>query len=582
MNADAPEVAPSAADPTATVAPPPATDGPGSARGDAIIVVGLVALSLLVRLVVAARTHLILPDGVVYATMAEQLATLDATAWGEALRSRFPPLFPLLAAPLCRLGVSGESATLTVSLVAGALVAIPAFALGRALAPGGHARAGGVAAGVLAAAHPYLARPSGEVLADSTFHLLALGATAVAASAFARDDGPSPARLALVGVLAALGWLARPEGLAPALVAGVLGGLVLVRPLGVPGEPADASTRSRASRGRTAIALVALAAAALIVGLPYLVFIRAETGRFAPTLKKDIQDFLGVDEGADAEAEDGAPGAPDLVELLERESRATGIAAAPREPTAPPPAVVYVLKKHASVLHPLLLPLILIGVVVAARGREPGPRRAAAVAGGVFALYALVLLLQKANVGYLSNRHVAIQAALAMPFAALGLLAAARRLASRRTTTATLVVAAVVVAVLLPKTWKARYDHKVDAIRALAASLRAETAGGDGDRPLLVGRECRVLAHLVGARYVELGAGRPDAVGRAVRGSGARWLVIYLRKRGELSPELQTALSDLALGEPRIERAESDDKRYSWLVFGVSRDGVEEGRERGR
>jgi hypothetical protein len=119
------------------------------------------------------------------------------------LAHHYPPLYPLLVGAVERLGVEPEPAGLIVSALAGAFGA----ALGGSLVASQGRRAA-LVAGIVLALNPANVELGAAVLADALFVALLLGALVAA----------SRRRWVLAGAVAALSYLARPEGLVVLIV----------------------------------------------------------------------------------------------------------------------------------------------------------------------------------------------------------------------------------------------------------------------------------------------------------------------------------------------------------------------------
>ena len=157
-------------------------------------------------------------DAANYLWMAQRFAAGDAAA---ALSEVFPPLLPLLTAPLVALSLDPFRAGQLVTAVCGALAIWPLVRLVERTSPGQ-----GVPAAVLATLAPLVVRYGAEVYTEPVFLLAASG------SFWAALSGRSLA----AGVLAGAAFWARPEalalGIAPLLVSGRRG-LVALVPIGV-------------------------------------------------------------------------------------------------------------------------------------------------------------------------------------------------------------------------------------------------------------------------------------------------------------------------------------------------------------
>ncbi len=207
------------------------------------------ALALAVNLVAASRVAILDRDGVEYLACAQDFARGDMAA---GLAHHYPPLYPVLVGLALRLGIEPETAGLLVSSVAGALGA----ALGGMLVAHRGVRAA-LVAGIVLALNPANVELGAAVLADACFLALILGALVAA----------SRRRWVLAGTIAALSYLARPEGLVVLLVLAV--------------------------RARTRAVLVL--APVLAVALPYIIAIKkdpamtgGEVGAWKLTKKREL------------------------------------------------------------------------------------------------------------------------------------------------------------------------------------------------------------------------------------------------------------------------------------------------------
>src|SRR5688500_12175745 len=119
-----------------------------------------------IRLLLAWRVeHVISPDGIEYLRLGRNLVAGD---FGAGLSAYFPPLYPLLAGLTSLVFPDAEFAARFVSVVAGALLVVPSYALAREWYG---ARVARVAA-ALVALHPVLAYYSTVVLTEATYTLL--------------------------------------------------------------------------------------------------------------------------------------------------------------------------------------------------------------------------------------------------------------------------------------------------------------------------------------------------------------------------------------------------------------------------
>jgi hypothetical protein len=543
-----------------------------------LFVAGLLGLAIVLRGSLWLRIPILWPDGVVYLEMAR---SFSKGLWAEGLAGIYHPLYPLLIGLLHRLiGVFGlapprETVAGLLSVFLGSATLLPLYLLVRRMADGKTA----IIAAVLLALQPYAVRWSAEVMSDSVFLFFLylsiwLGAEVCLTS---RVFLALPA-----GMTAALAYLTRPEGLIA-----ILPPLVLMS-LGAGGTGGDREgplPRDREGAGRAVLlrltGILLLIIGFLAVASPYLLYLRKSTGRWQVTRKKSLSGLLGLamptGSGGAAPAGSGRvsggegntePRAPDLRHIIQADEKA--------ESGAPPPAPSHpwlkalgeTVLKVSNVHHPLLVLFLVAGVAL----RTSAPRRRR---GEIFLLLAVLgltglLFLLRLHMHYLSRRHALSAAVLCLPWSALGVRGLSRlagnlrlgALAGETRVAGLLLLGAG--AILLPKAMKVKQAHKMP-IREVARWI-AEDAGGE---PVIVGKGARRVAYYAGGRYFPLPPGSADDALRFARRVGADYLVIYMRKRGQISRAVLLALnrSDLDL---RYHLAVSRGAiRYHWFVYRV-------------
>lgn len=251
----------------------------GAGLGGAVTpVVGLAALAFLLRLWILRSIPVIETDGVRYVAIARQLQES-----GSPFDPLFPPLYPLWIAVLQPLVGDYELAGRLVSALFGAGLILPAYALARALL--GHPAA--LLSALLLAIHPGLAHSAAAVLSEATYtFFVVLGVWMV----WGALGAGKRALLAPAGLVFGLAYLARPEGF-----------LYLI---GLIGLALIAGARGERRRETAAWAGAALAAF-LVVGGPYLLYLRGVFGYW--TLSGKIIHNLVLDLDATA-----VPGQTDI------------------------------------------------------------------------------------------------------------------------------------------------------------------------------------------------------------------------------------------------------------------------------
>jgi hypothetical protein len=443
------------------------------ASGDGRVVALALASAALVRLYLAWQNASISADGVQYVGVAAQLL---AGEWRHALASFYPPGYPALVATAYPWVGDWERAGTVV------LTVVPLAALARLAGLEGAAFA---AALVGFAVSPYPARYAAAVRAEGAYGLCFITAVWAAAVWIVRGRRGAPLG---AGLATGAAYLIRPEGLG------------LVAPLGA---AFLAAGRGRAA-GLRAAAATALAAA--LVAAPYVLYLRADTGRWlvsrkaANVVSLGIHEAIGegevVSQGASAETPLGQVLGGDYARKLLVDS-------------------VRTFSAFAECLHFVYLPFVLGGIALAARRRRAVDRLLHAVVWFYVAVFALT---------YVDRRFYTALVPLALVWGGSGFAWAWERLLARRRAWAIGFAAAVTVAVLAKSL---RVSDSTGYVRVLGR----EIARADPDRPLVAARDLRVAFYARGRRArvaFPLGA---QAL-RSLAAEGA-WLVAL---DGDLAP----------------------------------------------
>jgi 4-amino-4-deoxy-L-arabinose transferase-like glycosyltransferase len=481
---------------------------------------GLVLFAAGVRSLCAWRLAVMFNDGPLYLELARAVGAGDLAS---VLRHDYHPLYPVGAALLAPLAGGYEPAAVALSVASGAAAVLFLYVFLRDAFDVRTAWIGGA----LLAVHPRAIEYSCDVQSDGLYLALYLAGLALAWSALRSGRA---GRAAAAGGVSGLAYLARPEGLAVAVAAGVMGGLAW--PL------------RRWSLRRSAAWLGALAAGLVVVALPYLVALRVEAGAWTLSQKKSLAQMAGLEAPAAMGAT--SPSAP-----------APG--ATPQPAAVPPveeePALVELLATAYSAARFEILVLLAIGLF-AARGR-PGLRGGFVLAN--VAVMAVVLVALVLTSGYVSRRHALPPLVASFGYAALGvpvlggwILAGLRRLrpgaALAHPVAAAAVGLALVAALGLDRAFD---DRRLDALaeRRAAEWLRAYTDAGAG--AVAAGR--RRVAYYAGGSFVPLPQGSGEPVQAYLAREGVRYVIVD-ESEIEDFPGLAPLLGD---GLKRLHRSEA-------------------------
>jgi hypothetical protein len=522
-------------------------------------VAAIVLLAVLLRTLRWQQNAVLFNDGPLFLELARVLQAGDLRL---ALAHPYHPLYAALIAALEPVAGSLERAGATLSILGGSAAV---FALWAFLRPAFGARAAWIGA-LLLAVHPRAVEYSGDVQSDGLYLALFLGAVACLWRALSRGSLPAAAA---TGGLAGLAYLTRPEGLGLVLVACGLGALQVV---------ARTWSFSRLTRFGVALGL-----GLAFTSSPYLLALRAQTGEWRISQKKDLGHLAGVEEyrgpvlGSASARVEGAPGGGRRARDAGRAGEAARAVppwvepslGAERGPDRDREGGVARLghelrdfgKNVSSTLRRGALVFLLVGCW-AAWGR-PGPRGRFVLA--IVGVFALVTLAHQWNVGYLSRRHLLPPLVVAFGYAALGVDAlgglAARGLGRARVPVVPATASAALLAlVALSNGAKAVRPERSDA---LAERRAAEWVREHDAEPGFVAAARRRVAYYAGARWAALPRTLGAGTFEEMRRIGVRYVILDDAKRARYSGLAEAEASRLRL----VHRAEAGGRSASvWEV----------------
>ena len=233
-----------------------AADG-GASRGEWIFLGALVAAAFVFRLLMSLRDHDVLWDGYYYGVLGKNLIRGN---FSEGMSTYWSPLYPLLVGVSSLFFSDLKFAASFVSVVAGTLTVAAVYFLIRDLY--GRAEAGAGAA--LAAAYPQLVLYSAVFLTEATYTLLFVCGMHAGWLALSRRGGR---HFLLAGLAFGACYLVKPEAFAYA------GLLTFV-------AAASAFVARRLLTKETLLNVALVAVGFLVLAAPYVLYLRAQTGRW--------------------------------------------------------------------------------------------------------------------------------------------------------------------------------------------------------------------------------------------------------------------------------------------------------------
>lgn len=424
-------------------------------RAQVVVLLAAASLTLALRLYLASAGICLSVDGIRYLQAATEIAQGN---WKGALSSFYPPGYPAAIAGARLLTGDFETAAVALSITSSLLLLLPLAALVE------EARVGSLASAATLlgmALSPYPARYAATVRSEALYALLFLLAVWLASLS---RSGRCVGALRLSGVVAGFSYLVRPEGLALAL------------PLGL------AATRVNGRVQGTWISKLWEASQplvlAIVIALPYIYYLRADTGHLILSRKTANVLSLGIREatgqGAVITQEESAR--TRLVEVLRERIRLL-----PRKLAID---LIRTFAAFAECLHFVFVPFLLIGIVECRRRRLALDRFLHAVVWFYLGFFALV---------FVNRRFYAALVPLAMIWCGVGFEVSYRWLQRRYGVKVAGAMAALTCALILAK------GVRVSSCEPYLKAFAARIAGGAGE--VVVASDPRIAFF----------AGRPEA-----------------------------------------------------------------------
>jgi len=243
----------------------------GPSRGELLLVSVPTLAALVLRLMMLTSPGHLTSDGVWYALLGRNLISGNIK---DGLSTYWPPLYPLLIGIFSIVTRDAELAGRLVSVIAGALLVIPIYFLARRL----YGKPTAFVAALLTVIYPFLLEYSTVVLTESLYTLLFTLAVLGALSAFSTGKNH---QFFMTGLAIGACYLVRPEAFGFA-------GLILLM------IAASVLLGKRANLKRASANAPIFLAGFLLLSLPYLLYLRAETGRWGLSEKLTAITQLGA------------------------------------------------------------------------------------------------------------------------------------------------------------------------------------------------------------------------------------------------------------------------------------------------
>ncbi|MCP4268658.1 MAG: glycosyltransferase family 39 protein [Candidatus Brocadiaceae bacterium] len=233
----------------------------------------LLIISFSVRIYLSVFTYVIKNDSVAYMQNAKYFANGD---FARGLGHDYHPLYSLIMAVLYKVVPDIELSGTITSVLFGTLTVIVFYLIGKNVFD----RKVSFVSAIILAFHPYAVRFSADIISESTYFFFFISALGLGYFAITNRK---LLLFALTGICSALAYLARPEGI----------GIVIIVAFWCAFKDC---VKIKLLWKMKLISILILVVSFLAFSMPYLVFIKKETGSWSLTKKKSVSNLAGLRE----------------------------------------------------------------------------------------------------------------------------------------------------------------------------------------------------------------------------------------------------------------------------------------------
>ncbi len=502
----------------------------------------ILCISMMVRIYMNCFTYVMKNDSVVFIQNAHYFAHGDFEA---GLRHDYHPLYSMMVAGMYKIVPDMELSGAIISVFWGTLTVLIFYMIGRVV----FGKKLSFISSLILAFHPYAVRYSADIISESTYFFFFL--SALGFGFFALNNG----RLLLyflTGIFSAFAYLARPEGIG---IIFIVSGWCFLK----------GCVKTKRAWKETAVKILILVVSFAVFSLPYLVYIKSETGSWHLTKKKSVSKIAGIEkmfEGVDdvrhngeihedkkgkinVEQTDFAPDHQLSVRWKSVKSYVDGI--------------FFVMEKYFSTFHPLLFVLFLLGM--AYWGKIERERLFGRYVLTIILFYLFILIRLSLthgvylgeDVNYTSRRHVMPIIIPALFWVGIGITVVGtwlykriqkgnlgvglRTLIGENEKMVLLVVLIIVVGILLPKTLKSQRLDKIGIVK-VGRWIRENSGKKE---PVIFSTSAR-NAYYAGGRAVQMR--NLSSVLSMARKENADYIMLTQREHMVLEKELKQSIMD--------------------------------------
>ena len=482
----------------------------------------LLIISLSVRIYLSFFTYVIKNDSVAFMQNAKYFASGD---FASGLGHDYHPLYSLIMAVLYKVVPDMELSGTIISVLFGTLTVIVFYLIGKSAFD----RKISFVSAIILAFHPYAVRFSADIISESTYFFFFISALGLGYFAITNRK---LLLFALTGICSALAYLARPEGIGIIIIVAFWYAL-------------KDCVKIKVLWKEKLVSILILVVSFLAFSMPYLVFIRQDTGSWSLTKKKEVSYLSGVTQMINTlkrDKDSNKQEHPIVKQTTVRRSD-SGIYLK---------GLLHMVKKYISTFNPFLFIFLIFGVVNWTRiskERFFGFYIITVIVFYLLVLYRLGvthLASDQDTLMYPSRRHLMPLVIPAIFCVGLGVYTAGAWIQEKfhncnfivgfkellkNTWTVQLIVLIIVVSVLLPKTLKPqRFDKH--GIRVVAQWIRTNS---HKPYPVILSNSSR-NAYYAGGKHVQM-YGINDAMGVA-QARKADYIIIVQRDYVLIEKEL--------------------------------------------
>jgi len=225
----------------------------------------LLIISLSVRIYLSVFTYVIKNDSVAFMQNAKYFASGD---FARGLGHDYHPLYSLIMAVLYKVVPNMELSGTIVSVFFGTLTVVAFYIIGKNIFD----RKISFVSAIILAFHPYAVRFSADIISESTYFFFFISALGLGYFAITNRKF---LLFVFAGICSALAYLARPEGIGVIIIVASFCAL-------------KDFSKIKALWKEKLVAILILIVSFLIFSMPYLVFIKKETGNWRLSKKKTL------------------------------------------------------------------------------------------------------------------------------------------------------------------------------------------------------------------------------------------------------------------------------------------------------